>query len=61
MDRFDEAYLFPETETKKCPIDKKMRKHTSEKNGEYEYVLWIQKLTPTVDKIMEGYTAPTAT
>ena len=40
----DHNYLFPETETEKCPIDKNNLKQRNEEND--EYMKWILKLYP---------------
>ena len=48
----DPAFLFPGTENSKCPINKNVRKHTSEANA--EYMLCI----PNVDKKDERVYCP---
>ena len=52
----DEAYLFPQTKTEKCPTNKNTRKHSNEENA--QYMLWIQKLIPSVNKKDEWVCCP---
>ena len=52
----DPTFLFPETENSKCSINKNFRKHATEENS--EDMLWIQLLTPNVDKKDETVYCP---
>ena len=42
--KLDPDYLFPETESEKCPLDKNTSKHTGAEND--AYVRWILRLYP---------------